>query len=119
MAYGRAKRFVPTIPFTVPMQLLIPTTKKVKGVVTKTYTEGDKIFGSFRSFTGTETIENDVYAIKDTATIDTWYNPTITPECRVKVLDTDEVYDIISGIDDIYRRHQFMQFKVERVGANA
>lgn len=119
MAYGRAKRFVPTIPFTVPMQLLTVTETKVKGVTKKTYTEGDKFFGSFRSFTGTETIENDVYAIKDTATIDTWYNPTITPDCRIKVLDTGELYDIISAVDDIYRRHQFMQFKVERVGANA
>ena len=119
MAYGKAKRYVPTIPFTVPMQLLIPTTTKVKGVVKKTFEEGDKFFGTFRSFTGTEVIENDVYAIRNTATVDTWYNPTITPDCRIKVLDTGEEYDIISAVDDIYRRHQFMQFKVELVGVKA
>ena len=57
---------------------------------------------------------NGVYAIEDTAIVETWYRPDIRSKCRI-ALETEEVYDILGEPEDINRRHQFLKFKVRRV----
>jgi hypothetical protein len=52
----------------------------------------------------------------DTATVDTWYNPEITSDCRVYICETGEIYDVISRPENIGMRHQYMQFKLQKVG---
>lgn len=117
-----ARNFRPDAPFNVAMRLLIPTETYVKGSVKKVFPEPDDsplIFGSFRTFGGSESIENDVYTVVSTGVVDTWYRPDIKPNCRIYLLDSDETYEIVNDPEDIEKRHQYLQFKVRKVAANA
>ena len=76
-------------------------------------------FGSFRTFGGAENVENGVYTLIDTGTIDTWYRPDIKADCRIYICETEQVYEIISDPEDIDMRHQYLQFKVRKVGGKA
>ena len=108
--------------FTAALILLIPTYTTVMGVPTKTFpspSKGVRFNGSFRSFGGTERDVNGLYLIEDTATVQCWYDPAITSECRIYVLDSQKTYEIISESEDIDLRHQFMQFKVRRYKGGA
>lgn len=116
------RKYKPTAPFNVAMKLLVPTSQRVQGAVKKTFSEPQDsflFFGSFRTFGGTESIKNDVYTLINTATIDCWFNPNITADCRIYLCDTEEVYEIISDPEDINMRHQYMQFKVRKVGGKS
>jgi hypothetical protein len=118
-----AKSYRAYAPFDVAMKLLKPTTTMVKGVAKKVYPEPqsveDVLFGSFRTFGGTEQYSNEVYTILATATVDTWFNPEIKADCQIYLCDTGETYQIISQPENIDVRHQYMQFKVEKVGGKA
>lgn len=114
-----ARQFRPQAPFDVALKLLIPTITRVKGVPTKSFPDPKNVsvfFGSFRTFGGTENISNDVYTVFDTAIVDTWYDPKITSDCRVYVCETGDIYDIITPPENIGMRHQYMQFKMQKVG---
>lgn len=115
----RRRRYQPVEPFNVPMVLLVPQETKVKGVTKMTYSEPEKsfgFFGSFRTFGGTESTENNVYTVVDTARIDTWYNPDIKANCRIYLPETGATYEIMATPEDIDMRHQFMQIKLQKVG---
>lgn len=115
-----ARDFTPAYPFDTPMKLLIPTSKVVKGVTQKIFPDPKDVeevmFVGFRTFGGTESNVNEVYTIYDTAVIDAWYDPRITARCRVYDIESDSTWDIISDPEDIGRRHQFVQFKIRKVG---
>ena len=115
-----ARRYNPVMLFDVPMKLLVPTSTVVKGVTKKVFPDPEEVtevfFGSFRTYGGTENMSNDVYTVYDTAVIDTWYNPAITSDCRVYICETGEVYDVISRPENIGMRHQYLQFKLQKVG---
>ena len=106
--------------FTVPMMLLIPSgTSENAGRHKRTYPATGPVFmGSFRTFGGTETEINGVITVRNTAVIDTWYNPDITSDCRIKLLDDGSVWEINGTPENIDRRNQFMQFKAEAVKGN-
>lgn len=109
-------RYKPSIPFTVPMKLLIPTYKYVKGVQKKvlpSLEDGLLIFGSFRTFGGTEKVVNDVYAVEDTATIETWYRPDIQSDCLL-CLEDGSKYEVIAPPENVEMRNQYMILKVQR-----
>lgn len=118
-----AKSYRAYAPFDVAMKLLKPTTTMVKGVTKKVYPDPQSVeevfFGSFRTFGGTEQYSNEVYTILATATVDTWFNPEIKADCQIYLCDTGETYQIISQPENIDVRHQYMQFKVEKVGGKA
>lgn len=108
--------------FTAAMVLLIPTYTEVMGVPTKAFpspSKGVQFFGSFKSFGGTERDVNGIYQIDDTAQVQTWYNPSITSECRIYLSESGKTYEIINEPEDIDLRHQFMQFKVRRYKGGA
>lgn len=118
--------YKPKAPFNVNMILLVPISKKyVNGKLKKEYskptevTEDMNIFGSFRTFGGTETNVNGVYTIINTAVIETWYRPDIKADCRIYIPDLNATYDIIQPPEDIERRHQYLKFKVQKVGGEA
>lgn len=117
--------YKPSAPFTVPMKLLVPVSGKSYGVTTKAFTDPADIpddqvfFGSFRTFGGTEGVKDDVITIIDTGVIDTWFRPDIKANCRIYLCDNDQIYDIISDPEDIEFRHQYLQFKVRKVGGKA
>lgn len=105
--------------FNVPAQILIPTTKKVNGVAQKTFEESDMIFVSAKSYGGTEKVINDMYVIEDTMSIETWYNPKITSDCNLRLLDDGSEWEIINSPENIDRRNQFLKFKIKRIKGKA
>ncbi len=115
-----AKSYKPSSPFSVPMKLLIPTVSKSKGVSKKTYPDPSEVeevfFGSFRTFGGSESFENNLLTVIDTAQVETWYRPDITSDCRIYLCDTGEEWDVISRPENIAMRNQYLQFKVQKVG---
>lgn len=115
-----ARAYKVSNPFDVAFKLLTPVETKVKGVVKKTFPNPESVttvfFGSFRTFGGTENFSNEVYTVYDTATIDTWWNPDITADCRIYLCETGEIWDVISRPENIGMRHQYMQFKAQKVG---
>lgn len=114
--------YKPKVPFSVAMKLLIPTSINDHGVTKKTFPkleDAPVFFGSFRTFGGSEQTQNDVYTLVNTATIDTWFRPDIKADCRIYICDTAQVYEAISDPEDIELRHQYLQFKVRKVGGKA
>ena len=121
----------------IPLVLLIPKSiRQVTGVNKKDYptieealSVKDKnnnfvniFFGSFKTYGGTENKEktiNGLYAIEDTANIETWYRPDITNNCRIARVSDNAIFDIINEPEDIDQRHQFLKFKVKRIKGGA
>lgn len=117
-----ARSFRPSEPFNVPMRLLVPTSERIQGVLKKGFSDPESselFFGSFRTFGGTENVQNGVFTLIDTATINTWYRPDIKADCRIYLCETEQEYEIISDPEDITMRHQYLQFKVRKVGGKA
>ena len=114
-----ARAFKPAAPFTVPMKLLTPVLINDHGARKKKYSDpkdSEVFFGAFRTFGGSERDENGVITLNDTAVIDTWFDPAIRADCAVYVCETKLTYEIISEPEDIEMRHQYLQFKVLKVG---
>jgi hypothetical protein len=110
------------MPYNVPMYVLTPTTTTVKGVAVKTYpqpTEDDLIFGSFKTYGGTESESNGVITVLDTANVETWFRPDIKAKCRIMLAESKKVYEVIGEPEDIELRHQFLKFKVQAVRGGA
>ena len=117
----------------IPLLLLVPTYAIKLGVTTVTYPsvedalkvlndDGTKkyvFYGSFKTYGGTETYSDDLWVVKDTAVIETWYRPDIKSDCRVCVLANEAIYDIVNQPEDIQMRDQFMKFKVMRLKGGA
>lgn len=101
--------------FSTPAKLLIPTQTKINGIITKSYTEGETIYVSAKSYGGTENFTNNILTIIDTMVIETWYNPNITSDCKLKLLDDNSEWEIISTPENIDRRNQYLKFKIKRI----
>lgn len=117
-----ARNYKPSVPFIVPMKLLTPTTVKSKGVNKKVFPNPEDaplIFGSFRTYGGTETTVNNVYTIIDTAMIETWFRPDIKANSRIYLCDADETFEVIGVPENIEMRNQYLKFKVQKVGGEA
>lgn len=112
----------PSAPFATPMKLLIPTYTTKQGVKVKSYptsANGILIFGTFKTYGGTEKVVNDVLAVEDTANIETWYRTDINSNCRIELAESGAQYEIIGQPEDINQRHQWLKFKVRRVKGGA
>ena len=112
----------PSAPFNVAMKLLVPVTTQSYGAGKKNFSapENSELFyGSFRTFGGTESIKDDVYTVINTGVINTWYRPDIKANCQIYLCDTEQIYDIVSDPEDIDFRHQYMQFKVQKIGGRS
>lgn len=111
--------YQPSEPFNVPLELLIPTTIAIKGVVTKQYpNQGEMIFASFRTFGGTETTSNGILTVENTVTIETWYRPDIKADCMIKTADGQK-YEILGTPENISMRNQFLRFKIRAIEGGA
>lgn len=106
-------------PFIVAFEILNPTeSKKVNGKLVHIYPEsGHIIYGSFKSFGGTETIINDVLTLIDTANVETFYNPDITSLTRIKKLKDGKIYEILGTPENIEERNMYLKFKVKYIGS--
>ncbi|MGA4517414.1 hypothetical protein ACPA0F_09105 [Solibacillus silvestris] len=112
-----------SLPFSVPMYLLIPTYSTVNGVKKKTFpaaTQGILFFGTFKTYGGTERESNGLYSVEDTANIETWFTPEITSGCAIALANNPTaVYEIIGEPENIEMRNQFLLFKVSRIKGGA
>lgn len=111
--------YQPHQPFNVAAQILVPTVTKTNGVNAKTYADGDVFYCSARSFGGTEKVVDGVYVLEDTIKCETWYNPSIAAGCRVKLLESGAIYDIIGTPEDVEMRHAYTIFTLRRVKGGA
>lgn len=112
----------PSLPFSTPLLLLVPTYETKQGVKVKSYTaiaDGILFYGTFKTYGGTETTSNGVLMVEDTATIETWYRPDIDSNCRIALAANGAEYEIIGQPEDISQRHQWLTFKVRRVKGGA
>lgn len=102
---------------TTACMLLVPTYgEKINGVEVKTWPEsGPVFFANLKSYGGTERVSNDILVIEDTMTMTTWYRPDIQAECRVRVLQTGALYEIINAPENWDMRNQFLVCKLRRV----
>lgn len=114
------KTYKPSFPYSTAIELLIPTYSTTKGVTKKAFpAEGIRLNCSFKTYGGTEVTSNDVYILEDTAYVETWYRPDIKADCRIKVLSTGQVYEIMNTPENIDMRSQFCKFKVRAVRGGA
>ena len=111
--------YKPKQPFNVPAKILTATKTKVNGVIQKAFVDGSTFFCSARSYGGTERVVNNVYSIEDTMQIETYYRNDIHASDRIKLLDDNSEWDIISDPENIERRNQFLVFKIRRVAGGA
>ena len=112
--------YKPNTPFSAALELFVPTYTKKQGVPVKAFpASGVRFFGSFKTYGGTERDVDGLYSIEDTAVIETWFNPSIKSDCRVKVLQTGNVYEIINEPENVELRNQWLKFKVRRVKGGA
>lgn len=113
----------PQAPFNVPMVVLLPNYTTVNGVKKKTFSDvrhGVRIFGTFKTYGGTERDVNGVYSVEDTANVETWFRPEITSACRIVLANNPSaVYEVVGEPENIDMRNQFMLFKVTRVKGGA
>ena len=70
-------RYKPGKEFNTPMLLYLVTgTENVLGVEKKIYsTQGILFWGSFATYGGTESVNNGLVTVADTAKVETWYRP--------------------------------------------
>lgn len=112
--------FKPAFPFSTPIELLTPSYTTQKGVPVKSFPDvGIRLNCSWKTYGGTETTTNDLYTVIDTAIVETWYRPDIKADCRVRLLSTGDVYEIIGKPENISGRNQFAKFKVRAVEGGA
>lgn len=116
--------YKPSVPFNVPAFILTPQKEEIiNGVTVKTYkkpeelTKEDMLFCSFRTFGGTETTVNGIYAVENTATVETWYDPQITAECRMVV--DGSIYEIKGTPENINMQNQYLKFRVIAIEGGA
>lgn len=115
-----ARAYKPSLPYSTPIELLIPEYTTKKGVPVKSFpTEGIQLYCSFKTYGGTETTNNDLYSVIDTANVETWWRPDITSDCRIKVVSTGVTYEVINTPENINMRNQFVKFKVQAVRGGA
>ena len=110
-----ARRFSPSAPFATKAELQNPSYITQKGVRVKTFTKTDDININFKTYMGTETVNNDVITVQNTAIVETWYRPDITPESRIKILENGQVYEVLGVPEDIELRHQYLKFRVQAI----
>ena len=114
--------FKPSAVFSVAMKLLVPTYTTVQGVRKKAFPapiDGALFYGNFKTYGGTDRDVNGVYSVEDTASVETYFRPDIKSECRVCVISTGAIYEIIGEPENIELRNQYMKFKVRRIKGGA
>ena len=105
---------------TTATRLQTPTSTQTLGVSKKTYADvSGVVMVNWKSYGGTETTNNGVLSVEDTAQIVCWYRPDIRSDCRLVRLSDNAVYEIIGEPENIEMRNQFLTFKVRRVGGGA
>lgn len=118
--------YKPHTPYNVPFRILTPAVTFEKGNREKSFSESETtFFCSFRTFGGSESTENGIYSVVDTATLETWYTPELTAAVQIRILPTDgssekgDLYEVMGTPENIEMRNQYLLCKVKRVTGGA
>ena len=111
------KAYTPNLPYNVPAELMSAHYEKIKGTNKKVYTKTDDIYISFKTFGGTETQNNGVIAVEDTAIVETWYRPDIESSSRITIGVKE--YEILGTPENINMENRYLKFKVKAVKGGA
>lgn len=102
------------------VQLQIVASEKVeRGRVQRTYADSFIFPCNFSSYGGTETVVNGVLVIDETATITSRYFPEIAANCRIKLLQSNAVYEVIGEPENVGMANLWLIFKVRRIKGGA
>lgn len=108
----------PNLPYITPAVLRNPIGETfVKGVKQKQYGEGERIYVSFRTFGGTERTSNGQIVVENTAMLETWYRPDITPASRFEIEGV--IYEVLGTPENIGMRNQYLVAKIRSVKGGA
>lgn len=114
--------YKPAAPFRTAMILLKPDYTVVKGTPVQEYpkpedaAETDRFFGTFRTFGGTETIENNLVTVVDTGYIDTWYRSDIKSDCRICIKQNGDIFEILGDPENISMANRYLKIRVRKIG---
>lgn len=89
----------------------------IKGVTKKAYSDGEKIYISFRTFGGTDKVSNGKYIVENTGVVETWYRPDIT-SASMLVIDGIE-YEVLGSPENINRQNRNIVMKVRAISGGA
>lgn len=105
---------------TTAMRLQKPTATVSFGVAQKTWTDVDGvIMCNFKTYGGTERVDNNILSVEDTANIVCWYRPDIKSNCRLIRLSDNAAFEILGEPENIEMRNQFLKFKIRRIKGGA
>ena len=103
-----------------PFNLQVPEIDTYLGVNEKSWqTVSGVILANFKSYGGTETINNGVLTVEDTATVVCFFRPDIQSNCRLIRLTDNAVFEILGQPENIDEYGQYLKFKVRRVRGGA
>ena len=112
------REYQPATPFNVPGQYFKCTGQMVKGTLKKVYDEiGTTFYCSFKTFGGTDRDNNGITVIENTATIETWFDPNLTSDCKIVIGGVD--YEILGVPENIEMRNKWLKFKVRATRGGA
>lgn len=111
--------YKPSFPYNVKAQILKATTENKRGVVVKSFTEGESFFCSCKAYGGTEKIINDKYVIDDTMIVETYYRNDISGKDKIKLLDDNSEWEILNTPENIDRLNKWLKFKIKRINGGA
>lgn len=107
---------------TTPVKLQVRVDTMVSGAKEISYVDAPndpQLFCNFKTYGGTESVNNGLLTIMNTASIVTWYRPDIKANCRLVLLLDNSIWEIISDPENIEMRNQYLMFKVKKVTGGA
>lgn len=107
----------PQLPFNVTAEHLPKKITKANGANSVSYPESGKWFCcNAIAWTGARKTINELSTEEDTLVIETFYNPEIKKDDRIKLTDDGSVWTVETKPEIIRRFTQFMKFKVSSIG---
>lgn len=107
-------KFKPNLPFRIKAKCYKVNQRNINGrlkdEITDSYTS---FFCSFKTYGGTEVVENGVMKVLPTGTIHTFYNKNIGQTSVIEIGGFK--YKIISPIENIDMRNMYYVFKVVKI----
>lgn len=117
---SEAAQMTTAIQLQQPVKPVKPVKTKSYGVSQKSYKDVDGIvMANFKTYGGTEKIDNGILSIEETAQIVCRYRPDIKSDTRVVLLQTGAIYEILGEPENIEMRNMFLKFKIRRIKGGA
>lgn len=103
------------LPYKVKAQWLVPVMTKVNGVNKISYSDGEFFGCHMKTYGGREQTVNDVYNIIEQWTVETYYDPRVNGQYRIRLLHDNSVWELLNSPENVEMSNKFMLMKIERV----